>query len=442
MMRGKTGKQPRRVGPAKLKFTERVLKYDLLPEDKPFITMDTNRLSPPAFGVRVMPSRAMTFVLYRRFPGSPNATPRALGKLGEISLDAARDKAREWIAMIEKGIDPSGERKRVAQEAIEAERIRKANTLASVLEAYLRHCANLRSAHQRGRELRRVMADWMQRPITSISPRDIRELIESYVADGRTGQARYLLAIIKTFFAWAADDTNDYGLTESPAAKLKAAKLIPVEEDDEGERVLDDAEIGAYWRAAGTLGYPLCEFYRMLILTGLRLSEAAGASWSEFSGARWIVPKERMKGKPGKRRPHLIPITPKIGALLKELPRHAGGEFLFSNNNGAKPISSFSAMKKALDAAMRTDLEVHGYVFKSWTVHDIRRSVRTRLSGIPGISSDIAERVMAHAKPPLGQIYDAHDYESEKAEALTKWHAVLEGIVEGRSNVTPFRREA
>ena len=46
-----------------------------------------------------------------------------------------------------------------------------------------------------------------------------------------------------------------------------------------------------------TIGYPFGPLYRLLLLTGARKSEVAGARWSEFDLARkvWTVPPERFK---------------------------------------------------------------------------------------------------------------------------------------------------
>ena len=48
------------------------------------------------------------------------------------------------------------------------------------------------------------------------------------------------------------------------------------------QRVLSDDEVVALWRAAGRLGYPAGPFYRLLLLTGVRLNELADAKWSEL----------------------------------------------------------------------------------------------------------------------------------------------------------------
>ena len=91
----------------KMKLTDRVLRSNEIKlRDRPYDISDTHRDSPPSFGVRVMPNGEMTFHLYRRFPGSPSPVRRALGRFGEINLEDAREKGREWIRQIKEGVDP------------------------------------------------------------------------------------------------------------------------------------------------------------------------------------------------------------------------------------------------------------------------------------------------------------------------------------------------
>jgi integrase len=168
------------------------------------------------------------------------------------------------------------------------------------------------------------------------------------------------------------------------------------------------------------------------MLTGVRRLEAAEASWQEIDlgSRRWVIPAERMKARPGKAKPHLVPITPAIEALLNETPRFTGGQYLFSNSGGAKALSAFSKAKHDLDEAMKADL---GDAFRPFVIHDVRRTCRTKFSEI-GIPEHIAERLLAHAVPEIERRYNLHGFEKEKAAALERWHSHLEGIVEGRPN--------
>ena len=57
----------------------------------------------PGFGVRVTDTGQRTFILRTRFPGSSNLNRRALGDYPELGLEAARDKARAWRALVQEG---------------------------------------------------------------------------------------------------------------------------------------------------------------------------------------------------------------------------------------------------------------------------------------------------------------------------------------------------
>ena len=68
----------------------------------------------PNMGIRVTDKIAdrktgrgrASFFLLARFPPSTNPTRRALGEYPAMELAGARNKAREWLALLEKGIDP------------------------------------------------------------------------------------------------------------------------------------------------------------------------------------------------------------------------------------------------------------------------------------------------------------------------------------------------
>src|SRR6516162_9060751 len=70
----------------------------------------------PALTLNIRPSGLKRFVLLTRFPGARNPTRRALGTYGALSLEVARTKARTWLELIERGIDPAAAVKRERRE--------------------------------------------------------------------------------------------------------------------------------------------------------------------------------------------------------------------------------------------------------------------------------------------------------------------------------------
>jgi hypothetical protein len=90
----------------------------------------------------------LEFVLIARYPLNPeNPTRRALGDFGEITLYQAREKAREWLAVIDRGIDP-----KTLEARERANEIRQQiNTFANVAEASSgRHVNKLRRRRTAG----------------------------------------------------------------------------------------------------------------------------------------------------------------------------------------------------------------------------------------------------------------------------------------------------
>ena len=398
---------------------------------------------PPSFGVRCS-GTAKSYILYARLPGSKAPTRLALGDAPKMSLAVARKKAREWLDLIEQGKDPRA----VEREAQAAAQRRQRTTFAAVAEDFIAHkLPSERGGKKIERAMRRdLLPIWSAKPITEITEADVLALVRAKKSK-TPAQAHNLLTLVKRLFGWAIDQRS-YGLTISPCVNLRASKIIG--ERPQGERTLTDEELFALWRGARRLGYPYTEVYRVLLLTGLRLNEVADASWGEFdlSKKEWTIPAARMKGRPGKARPHLVPLTDDMLEILQNLPRFKNGDFLFSSTLGAKAVWISSAVKAGLDTHMRRTLRalarrrgedlVGREPLPRWTNHDIRRSARSQLSSLK-VPDVVCEAILAHARPGVKQTYDRYGYLDEKREALQLWAARLHGIINPEpTNVVPL----
>lgn len=85
--------------------------------------------------------------------------------------------------------------------------------------------------------------------------------------------------------------------------------------------------------------------------------------------------------------------------------------------------------------------ELDGVLEQPWTVHDLRRTVRTGLGKL-GVQPHIAEGVLNHLPPKLIRTYDTNKYEAEKRAALDQWASHLKIIVAQATgaNVTALRK--
>jgi integrase len=380
------------------------------------------------FGLRVTDRGTKSFILYARFPPSHVPTRRHLGDVGKMSLADAREKAREWVKLIELGKDP-GE---VARQRDLAKQREKRTTFTKVAEDWL---ADKVSGERKAREVeadvrREFISRWGNRPVTDITPGDVLDVIRE-VKKRAPAQARNMLGHAKRLFNWAVIQ-HAYGLSDNPAEKLKPKDLLGKKVSR--QRVLTDSELRALWHVAERMDYPYGPVFRMLALTGQRKSEVAEARWREVDLEKrlWIIPPERMKGDAA----HAVPLTDEVLELLSRLPRFKKGDHIFTTTSGVKPVNGFSKAKDRLDAAMAAELSV---ALDPFVIHDLRRTMRTGLSALP-IPDRVRELVIAHAQPGLHKVYDQYAYLEKKREALKMWAARLRSIVDPAttSNVVPL----
>jgi integrase len=354
----------------------------------------------PGFGVRVAPSGRKTFVLMARFNGRKNPTRRAIGTYGIVSLASARGRAREWLGLVSEGKDPATQSRSGSSFKVVAH---------AFIEAKVKH---ERQGVATTRIIRTLIDRWGERRIAEITAADVRALLRDY--QSKKAMAHNLFSITRRLFGWAIDQ-GDYGLEHAPTDRLKIRTLVGPR--NMRARVLTDSEIKAIWHA--DLHYPMQPLLRFMLLTGQRKSEVANAKWQEFDLDKrlWIIPAARMKAGAA----HVVPLSDGAIDLLRELPRLNRGDYVFSFTFGARPANSFGRAKKRLDTLMPAG--------EPFVIHDIRRTVRTRLSGIPNVSDLVRELVIGHTKPGLHKVYDLHAYEDEKRYALDEWGRRLQQIV-------------
>jgi integrase len=397
----------------------------------------------PGLCVLVTAQGRRGFFVVHRMPGAYSPTWAKLGDYPVMTLAEAREKARQALATIAAGKLPKEEERARRQAEREEARQQQAKTFAAVAELFIaKHVPTLRTARATEALIRRELIPVLgERPIGEIRRRDVIDLIEAIVSRGtrqkdrrrpRSGgryAARHAFAALSKLFNWAVSRDVE-GLDANPVSGIKLADLLgSVESRD---RVLNDREIRAVWHAAEGLGYPFGPLLQLLLLTGQRLNEIAAARWSEIdlAAATLTLPAERMNNKAA----HIVPLTPAALAILEKLPRFIGGDYVFTTTSGRRPVSGFSKM--AARARATAGIGTH------WQIHDLRRTVRTRLAE-EGVPVFIAELVIAHAQSGVHAVYDSHKHDKEKREALAAWESWLRAIIDAPEpvpNVLPMRR--
>jgi integrase len=168
------------------------------------------------------------------------------------------------------------------------------------------------------------------------------------------------------------------------------------------ERLLSDAEVAALWRSRTPVWSRLA---RVLLLTALRLREAANAPAAEVGPDLWQIPAARMKGN----RPHVIPMVP---AVLAELGDISSARWLFrSPQRFDQPAKGFYRGIEAIQRETNTT---------GWIWHDLRRTAASGLQRL-GAPSEVIEAVLAHRPPGVAAVYQRHEYLPERRLWLQRW---------------------
>ncbi|ESW72009.1 hypothetical protein X760_07265 [Mesorhizobium sp. LSHC422A00] len=221
-----------------------------------------------------------------------------------MSLEAARTKARQWAALIDRGIDPKVQADEERQAAARAATESRDRSFETILERFIkaRRRDGIRKADEDERDLNReCLPKWKGRDVATLTNADIMEVVEPIYARGAQRQALNIAQKIGTFFGWCVDDDL---ITASPFRAKKVRTTIG--EKGSRDRVLTDAEIGALWTATAA-GDVYSAVYRLLLLTGQRLNDIAQASWSEVDVDRKTLTVPAARFKSG--RDHVVPLT-------------------------------------------------------------------------------------------------------------------------------------
>ena len=226
--------------------------------------------------------------------------------LGPMGLAEARQKALETRAGVHGGNDPTAAKKAVRERAAQARE--NIGTLDAIVESYF--------SKGPGRE-RRTKTE-MQRMIKAVFNADLKRVASEVTA------AALLLCVDKYRAPVAANRAAAY---LRPILKWAAKrKLLAAGEDwrdverpnkeTPNQRVLSRDELAKLLPVLGASAHG--RGLRFLLWTATRLSEAAGATWSEFDldAGLWSLPAERRKG--GKTA-HVIPLPKQALAYLRSL---------------------------------------------------------------------------------------------------------------------------
>jgi integrase len=280
----------------------------------------------------------------------------------------------------------------------------------------------LRSARHRVAIVERLIYPALgKHAVSDIRRSDVIKMLDRIAEASGPVMADHTLAILRRVLNWHMRRDDEF---ISPI-RSGMARTRPSERTR--ERMLNDDELRAVWRAAEAEGGPWGSLLRFLLLTCARRNEAKNLTRAEVNGDLWVIPVERVKTK---REVHL-PLSKAAQGLLATMPVIGKGQLVFTTD-GHTPIGGFTVRKREFDEAC-------GVV--GWTLHDLRRTSRSLLARA-GVADEVAERCLGHKIGGVLGTYNRRKYVDEMRLAFETLAGLIELIVNPKENVLPMTKSA
>jgi len=256
------------------------------------------------------------------------------------------------------------------------------------------------------------------RRINRIVPRDVLNALQPMIDRGALELAARVRQRVSEVFEFACVLEGLDGLDNvavNPA--LRIHKLMPTPPKRHYASIAPDELPGLLEAIQGYRGRTTTKLGLMILLhTFVRPGELRFAQWSEFDLDRqlWRIPAVRMK----MRRVHLVPLSPEVVALLREL-RTLTIDCELLLPGVFRPTIPIS------DNTFNKALRIMGFQGRQ-VAHAFRSIASTWLNESARCNRDAIERQLAHE--PADEIraaYNRAEYLEERVAMMSKWSAHL-----------------
>ena len=349
-----------------------------------------------------------------------------LGGWPTISLAEARARRDEAKKKIAEGIDPALEKKR----ARIAAKYAAANTFQAVAEEWLIKCERDGLAPVTVDKIRWLLAKAYPLigtiPIAQITPHEALAVLRKVEATGAYESARRMRSVLSRVFRYGVATVR---CDKDVAADLRGAIAVP--KVKHFATITRPSEVGGLLRAIDSYsGHKVTVMaMRLSPYVLLRPGELRQAEWTDidFDEAIWFIPAERMK----MRRPHRVPLSRQVIAMLKELHEHTHWwKYLFPCLG--KPRKAMS------ENAVNQGLRKLGYTNDQMTAHGFRAMAATLLNEMGEWNPDAIERQLAHVDTnQVRRAYTRGEYWDERVRMMQRWSDYLDQLRDGGKVLRP-----
>ncbi|MBR1241509.1 integrase arm-type DNA-binding domain-containing protein [Bradyrhizobium sp. AUGA SZCCT0274] len=364
----------------------------------------------------------MTWYLMYYKRGGKSKTHK-LGRYPSLKLAEARIKAQRLQVALHDDRDHF-EKLKLAEIEAEAKRLTFAVVVEKFKKLYIEK-NKLRTARVMVQQIEKhLMPTFGDREFKSISRSEISNRLDEIEENHGPAMADSVLAVYRSIASFHEARDDNYS---SPIVKrMRRSKPNP------RKRVLNEAEIKAFWTATEKLG-TYGALARVCLLTGQRKTKVVSMKWTDIKAGVWTLGhEEREKPNCG-----VIKLAPSVLALIESQPRLEGNPYVFPAMHKRRAFNAFGQNAVLLTTAEREvlpDIPEH-------TLHDLRRTFRSLCPKV-GVQREIAERCLGHTiGNAVERTYDQYPYLDEMTAAFATVARHIQDIVTPPpSNVVSLRR--
>lgn len=346
-----------------------------------------------------------------------------LGEYPAIGLKEARIAQEDARKLVSVGVKP-----KIKKYGVHEEEIRTDNRFEDIASEYL-HIKRKEYASQKSlRTLESRVNHYLIPALGHLLPDEITapillSVIKRIEAKGALETAHRTLGIVGQIFRYAIisgkasrDPSQDLrGALQSAPARHFSAIVKP-------------SQVGELMRACED--YEGTEIVRIALLvtayTFVRQNELRHMEWHEVDicNAEWRIPAGKMKI----RRPHIVPLSTQVIALLerlREITKH--GKYAFSSERS--PRGDIPMSENTVNAALRR----MGFTKHEMTAHGFRTTASTLLYESGKWSEDAIEKQLSHQeRNQVKEAYSRAQRLDERREMMQWWADYLDGLKESK----------
>lgn len=343
-----------------------------------------------------------------RFTLNGRRLHKGLGGYPAVSLEEAREKARDYRKAAKAGRDAAVEvRSQRSAAVIFEEAFDRYFDVKRLTLSNSKHIAQWRSTMTTY-----VFPHIGDRPVADITASEIIDVLRPIWFTKAETAARVLQRVEATF---TSAILHGFREKASPCIGV-AAHLGPHERNVGHHDALPYGEIPRFLqRLRGSRRRPATRLaLELLILTACRSQEVRGAVWAEIDLDKrlWTIPAARLKTRRKRRAPHVIPLASRCLEILKEAKAaYPTGDLIFPGAKTGKLLSDNTLVKTLRDMGLKTE-----------TAHGFRSSFKDWCAEVAKVRDEVSEAALAHSVgSKVKAAYLRTDFLGERVGLMTRW---------------------